>query len=98
EIKHFHEVVILSVPTQENVGWLDVAMDETAGFSLREGMTHLTQHVDGSLRRDRSRATHELVDVESVEQLHHVVERAVGGDAEIEELHCVRRSEPCRDL
>ena len=43
-------------------------------------------------------APHERVGVESVEQLHHVVERAVVGDAEIEELHGVRRAEAGDDL
>ena len=41
----------------------------------------------------RPEAPEQRVGVEAVEQLHDVVERAVGGDAEIEELHRVGRAE-----
>ena len=41
----------------------------------------------------RPGAPHQRVGVEPVEQLHHVVERAVVGDAEVEEVHGVRRAE-----
>ena len=37
---------------------------------------------------------HQRVGVEAVQQLHHEVERAVVGDAEVEQLHRVRRAEP----
>ena len=37
---------------------------------------------------------HQRVGVEAVQELHHVVERAVGGHAEVEQLYRVRRAEP----
>ena len=92
EIQDLHEVVILAVAAQEDVGGLDVAVDETARLGLGEGVAHLPEQVDGPLRRDGSRAAHERLGVEPIEQFHHVVERAVGGDAEIEEVHGMRRA------
>ena len=40
----------------------------------------------------------ERIEVEAVEQLHHVKETAVARDAEVPELHGVRRAQLRRDL
>ena len=53
----------------------------------------LAQEVDDPLRRQRPELLDQRLEVEAVEQLHHVVERAVVGDAEVVELHRVRRRE-----
>jgi hypothetical protein len=49
-------------------------------------VAHLSQEVDGSLRRNRTEALDQHFNVESIEELHDVIEGAVDGDAEIEEL------------
>jgi hypothetical protein len=38
------------------------------------------------------------VGIEPVEQLHHIVERAIGRHAEVEQLHRMRGAEPGDDL
>ena len=52
------------------------------------------EEVDRALGRHRAEALDQRVEVHAVEQLHHVVERAVVGHAEVVELHRVRRLEP----
>ena len=53
-------------------------------------MAHLPQQVNGSRRRYRTMLSNEPVEIESVQQFHHVVERTVGRDAEVEQIHRVR--------
>ena len=48
-------------------------------------MADLAKHVDDALGRHRAEALDQRIGVESVEQLHHIVERAVLGDAEVEQ-------------
>ena len=94
EIQHLHEVELLAVAAEEDVRGLDVAVHQAAGFRLGQGMAHLAQQEDGPLGRCGPEAAEKLVGVEAVEQLHDVVEGAVGGDAEVEQLHRVGRAEP----
>jgi hypothetical protein len=79
----------LAVAAQEDVGWLDVAVHQAAGLGLRQRVTHLAQQVDRPFGRGRPEVPEQRVGIEPVEQLHHIVEGAVGGDAEIEQLHRV---------
>ena len=46
-------------------------------------MARLAKHVDHARRLHRARILHEALETEAVEQLHHVVEVALLGDAEI---------------
>ena len=87
EIQHLHEVVLLAVPAEEDVRGLDVAMNQAARLGLRQRVTDLAKQVDGPFGRSRPEAPKQRVGIEAVEQLHDVVEGAVGGDPEIEELH-----------
>ena len=98
EVKNLHEVKVLAIPTEEDVGGLDVAMDEPGRFGFGQRMAHLSKDVDGAFGRDRAEALDQLVRINSVEQLHHVIERAVLGDAEVEQRHRVGRSELGDDL
>ena len=61
-------------------------------------MTDLPQEVDGPFRRHRSVPLHQCLEVEAVQQLHHVVEAAIVGDAKVEELHGMRRRETGGEL
>ena len=61
-------------------------------------MTHLSHEVDRPLGRDRSEPLHEGLEVESNEQLHHIVEGAVVRDPEVVELDGVGRTHGCRRL
>src|SRR5437899_1560685 len=54
--------------------------------------------MDGPLGRDGSGAANELVRVESIEQLHHVIEHTIVGHAEVEEIDGMRRAEAGDDL
>ena len=57
-------------------------------------MAHLAQQEDRPLGRRGPEAPDQRVGVEAVEQLHDVVEGAVVGDAEVEELDRVGRAQP----
>ena len=56
-------------------------------------MTHLTQQVDHAFRRHRPVAVHEPLEVETLQEFHHVIEAPIVGHTEVEELHRVRRRE-----
>ena len=66
-------------------------MDKTVRLGLGERMAHLAEQVDHPFRRQRSVPPHERLQVEAVQQLHDVIEAAIVSDAEVEELHGVRR-------
>ena len=87
EIQHLHEVVLLAVAAEEDVRGFDVAMNQAAGLGLRQRVTDLAKQVDGPLGRGWPEAPEQRVGIEAVEQLHDVVEGAVGGHPEVEELH-----------
>ena len=56
------------------------------GFSQR--VTHLREHVNGAFDRHRAKPIDQRLEIEAVEQFHHVVERALG-DPEVVELNGV---------
>jgi len=90
EVEDLDEIVVLAVAAEKDVRRLDVAMDQAARLGLRERVADLPQDVHHPFRRERSAAPDERLQVEPLEQLHHVVERAVAGDAEVEQVHRVR--------
>ena len=61
-------------------------------------MAHLPKNIEDPFGGYRAEAPDQRVGIDTVEQLHHVIERAVLGDAEVEQRHGVRRSELCDDL
>jgi hypothetical protein len=90
EIQHLHEIVIFTVPADEDVGRFDVSMNESPGLGLGQGVAHLPQEVDRTLSRNRTEAPYQQINVESVEKFHHIIKGAVDRDAVIKELDCVR--------
>ena len=52
-------------------------------------MTHLADHVNHARGRHRTELVHDPLGVQSVEELHHIVERPIVRDAEVEEVHGV---------
>ena len=61
-------------------------------------MTHLPQQISRAIRGERTELPDQRLQVAPDEQLHHVIERAVGGYAEVEEINCVWRVEDRRRL
>ena len=98
EIQDLHEVVLLAVPADEDVRRLDVAVTRPHDCGLRQRVTDLAKQVRGALGRDGPEATKQRVGVEAIEQFHHVIERAVGGDPEVEEVDGMGRAETGDDL
>jgi hypothetical protein len=87
-----------SVVTSLRPSALDVAVHEAAGFGLRKRVAHLAEQVDRPLGRHGPVALHKPVEIEAVEQFHHIIESAIVGDAEVPELYGVRGTKLRRDL
>jgi hypothetical protein len=43
EVEHFDEVVFAAVSAYQDIGWLDIAVDEPMRFGFGERVTHLAQ-------------------------------------------------------
>ena len=93
EVEHLDEIERGAGPADHHVRRLDVAVDQAVRVRVLQRGADLAQDVDDPLRRQRPVLPDQGVEVEPVEQLHHVVQPAVLGDAEIVELHRVRRRE-----
>ena len=98
EVEHLHEVALAASSAGVDVGGLDVAVDEPGVVRVLQGVAHLQQEVHGPLGRDGTEPAHELLQVQSVEQLHDVIEGPARRDAEVVELHRVGRVERGRGL
>ena len=98
EVENLHEVVILTIPAQENVCRLDVAMHEAAPLCFRQRMADLSNDMDDPFGGNRAEAPDQSVGIDAIEQFHHVIERAFLSDAEVEQRHRVWRSKLCDDL
>ncbi len=83
EVEHLDEVVVEAKAAGIDVGRLDIAMDQSALVGLGERMTRLSQKVDGTCRVDRSEPLDQHVEVQPLQQFHHVVECAFLGNAEV---------------
>ena len=90
EIQHFHEVVSKAYASQVNVRRFDVAVHQSEAVRFVERIAHLTQNVNHPSAWQRTLLAHQSLEVHSLEKLHHQVERAILGHAEIVELHGVR--------
>jgi hypothetical protein len=73
-------------------------MYEPSGVRLGERPARLPEEGRHALRGLGTEARDDLIEVETVEQLHDVVEAAAVVHAEVVELDGVRRAEPGRDL
>ena len=98
EVEHLDEIVLAAVSAHQDVRGFDVAVHQPVGLGFSERVTDLTKQKDRPFGGHRAVPPDECIEVEAVEQLHHVIETAVAGDAEIPELHGVRRAQPGRDL
>ena len=96
EVHHLHEVHLQPVAADVHVGWLDVAVYEAPLVRLGQGLAHLAEEVNGAIGPERPVTLDERVHVQAVEQLHDVVERPVGRNAEIVQLDRVRRTQQRR--
>src|SRR5262249_6846296 len=61
-------------------------------------MTNLAEQKHGAIRRQGSELSDERFEIATLQQLHHIVETAVVGDAEVEDIDSVRRTERRRRL
>ena len=91
EIQHLQVVVLEPEARDEEVGGLDVAVHEPVLVRFGERPARLAQQHDHALGRLRPEARDDALEIEPVEQLHHVIEAAAVVDAEVVELHGVRR-------
>ena len=90
--------MVLTISAEKDVRRLDVTMHQTVRLCFGQGVADLTKHEDRALRRQRPEPLDQPVGIEAFEQLHHVVECAVLRDAEVEEIHRMRRTKPGNDL
>ncbi len=86
EVHDLHRAVFLD----EDVGGLDVAVDDARLVGVREPGQHLHDHRDLALERHRRRLAHGLLEVLALQELHRDEGRAVGVVAQVEDHHHVR--------
>ena len=98
EIEHLDEVVVGAEPAHEDVGGLDVAVDQAAAMRLAERVADLPQQMDRPRGLERTEFPHGPLEADPVEQLHHVIEVAVLGDAEVVHVDGVGGAERGRVL
>src|SRR5438093_12474385 len=87
EVEHLQEIVLGSQPGDEEVGRLDVTMHESVLMRLGERSTRLPQKHDHAIRDLRSEALHDLMEGETLQQLHDVFESTGVIYAIVVELH-----------
>jgi hypothetical protein len=85
--------VVETAPADEDIRGLDVAVHQTRPVRVLQRVTDLSQQMDRARCRHRAEPLDQRFQIEAVEHLHHVVERAVLRDAEVVELHRVRRAQ-----
>ncbi len=88
EVEHLDDLVFV-VLSEEDIGRLEVAVDEPHVVRAAERLAHVAQHAGGLLEREPPSAAEPRAQVFAFEQLH----RDVGGamiDAVLEDLHHVR--------
>src|SRR5262245_17812029 len=86
--------MILAIAAEEDIGRLDVAVHKSARLGLGERVTHLPEDVDDAFGWYRAETTDQRVGIDSVEQLHRVIEGPVHRGPEVEQRHGVGRSKP----
>jgi len=93
EVEHLGEIKGGSGATDHHVRRLDVAMHQAVDVRILKRGADLAQDVDDARRGQRSVLSDQGIEIHAVEQLHHVVQPALLGGAEVVELHRVRRLE-----
>ena len=77
EVDDFRHVRLTAPHRQNDVGRLDVAMDDPKAVRFRERAADLSQDVNDAPRRQSAVASNQLLEIDAVEELHRVVEDAV---------------------
>ena len=73
-------------------------MHHAARMRLGQRMTDLPQQIHHALVRQRAELLHQRLEVAALEQLHHVIEAAVIGGAEVEQANRMLRLQQRRGL
>ena len=94
EVEQLGDVVDAAALADHDVGRLDVAVDQVHAVGLAQRRADLAQEVDDARRRQRAVALDDLLERQSRQVLHHVVEGAVVGVAVVVDLHRVPVGEP----
>src|SRR5215211_1987536 len=81
--------------TNLNVGRFDVAMDQPTLVGFGQGLADLLQDVNGPGRREWTVLLYQSLQIHSIQEFHHIVERAVPGYSEVVQLNGMRRPEIC---
>src|SRR5207249_147334 len=89
----FDEVVVEPETANEQVIRLDVPVHQREPVSFLEGIARPTQEMDDTLWRLGAEALDQDFDIDTVEQFHGVIEKAVLGDSEIEQVYGVGGSQ-----
>src|SRR5262245_2147154 len=90
EVQQLDHVVLATALTDYDVAWFDVAVDQTDCVRLAQRPAHLAQETDGARRRQGAVTLNELLQRETRQILHDVVEGPVLGVPIIEDVHGVR--------
>ncbi len=90
EVEQLHEHLAAPGVAEEDVGRLDVAVDDAALVRLGQGARQLRDDRDDLARSHRPAGAQVVLEVAPLEQLHDDVGRALGRDAVVEGLHDVR--------
>ena len=93
KVEHFHEVVVEPHAADVHVRGLDVAVHEAPRVRFSKRVADLPQQVRDAICRQRAEVADQRLEVASDQQLHHVVERPIVGEAEVEQIDRVGRIE-----
>ena len=91
EVEHLRDIDLVGRAGQVDVRRLDIAVEQTCVVRLGERLAGVHEDLDHARGRLRPEIADQAIEIETVEQLHHIEERAVIGDAVIEQRDRVPR-------
>ncbi len=74
EVDHLHDVGLIRPLGEDDVGGLDVAVNEAERVGFGQRAVDLRENVDGARGLDRAMSLDEVMEIEPFEVLHRVVE------------------------
>jgi hypothetical protein len=83
---------------QDDVGRLDIAVNQANAVCLRERRGHLPQNVDDAGGELRAVESHEILEVQTFQVLHCVVKHSVRCPTVIEDRHRIGMGQPTGEL
>jgi hypothetical protein len=95
EIEELGDIVPADLRAEHDVGRLDIAMDQADRVRLGQCLSDLNQNVTHARWRQRAAKTHELLQVDAIEELHRVVEDTLFGSTVVVDGDGVGMCEPC---